>query len=538
MIRATTTGVLKGYRTNLMQSFITLNSARTTVLKPRNFQSYADDPTAASKAYQMRRTLQRTGAQLDVSKSATYKFESAWAALGSVVDDVDNEHDNSVWHDVLVDANDPTGDARTSLGKIMIQLGDNILQSMNTKYGDNFVFAGADGLNVPFEIREDGNVYYRGVNVDTEVPKRIGEVKVGDGGVAAITVTQDANGKPVYTLGTTPPAEAQYIKTRTTSIVNAQKYTDDTTLMPVIGGGTEPLRVNSNGEIDTNEVSGAYYIRSNKTSTVTKDDYDADPERYFVLKDRAGNPVATTDKDGNPAYTVISGAMVYTDSYKEHNLLADSTGAPVTVDASGNPDPDGLYYLVMDEAELISETDYAAAQKDLEKLQYMSSEKNFIDIGLGLQEDLENHLIESSAFDEALQGINFLGYGVDEDGDPKNLISLARKIGELSSKYKDGAWGKDTGGYEELNRLAKKLEERAAELKTMHSDLDAEGRALKDNNDMLTSKADTLKEQIHDLEDMDEAEAISSFIWAQYCYNAALKVGNSILSESLMDYMS
>ena len=47
-----------------------------------------------------------------------------------------------------------------------------------------------------------------------------------------------------------------------------------------------------------------------------------------------------------------------------------------------------------------------------------------------------------------------------------------------------------------------------------------------------------MKEQIHDLEDMDEAEAISSFIWAQYCYNAALKVGNSVLSESLMDYMS
>ena len=32
----------------------------------------------------------------------------------------------------------------------------------------------------------------------------------------------------------------------------------------------------------------------------------------------------------------------------------------------------------------------------------------------------------------------------------------------------------------------------------------------------------------------DLADAITSFSWAQYCYNAALKMGNSILSESLM----
>ena len=34
------------------------------------------------------------------------------------------------------------------------------------------------------------------------------------------------------------------------------------------------------------------------------------------------------------------------------------------------------------------------------------------------------------------------------------------------------------------------------------------------------------------------ADAISAFLWAQYSYNAALKVGNSILGQSLMDYLS
>ncbi len=41
MIRATTGGVLRGYRSNLMNSFITLNNARKTMLTQRNFNSYA-----------------------------------------------------------------------------------------------------------------------------------------------------------------------------------------------------------------------------------------------------------------------------------------------------------------------------------------------------------------------------------------------------------------------------------------------------------------------------------------------------------------
>ena len=50
MIRATTGGVLKSYRSNLMHSFIAQNKARTTVLTQRNFNSYAEDPAAASRA--------------------------------------------------------------------------------------------------------------------------------------------------------------------------------------------------------------------------------------------------------------------------------------------------------------------------------------------------------------------------------------------------------------------------------------------------------------------------------------------------------
>ena len=520
MIRATTSGVLNSYRTNLMQSFITQSTAMKNIFKPRNFHSYADDTAAASRSYQIRRSLQRTGAQLGSSQSVTYKFESAWAALGSVVDDVSNSHSKSEWHDVLVALNDPTGDARQALGKAMTKLGDDIIQCMNTKYGDNFVFAGADGLNVPFEIREDGHVYYRGVNVDTEVPKLLGETKVGHG--TPVKVRWD----PATSQYIQDNAGTDYLRADSVEIMSKDEYDKATTLL------NNGAAYDGTGKPDLN---GKYVIVADKTTTVSKADYDADPDAYFVLKDANGDPL----DDGSGNYTVIKDAIIKKEDFEASKPKALTNGANlVEVDKNGAPTTGGGYYVVMNDAKAISEKDYEQAKTDLAKLEYMSKEGDYVDIGRGLQEDLEGNLIESSAFNQALQGINFLGYGVDEDGDPKNIVSLARRMGELCTQFSDGEWSDKSEGWEELNRLAKKFEKMSDQLNTMHTDMDADAKALKNNNDLLTDKADTMKEQIHDLENMDEAEAISSFIWAQYCYNAALKVGNSVLSESLMDYMS
>ena len=47
-----------------------------------------------------------------------------------------------------------------------------------------------------------------------------------------------------------------------------------------------------------------------------------------------------------------------------------------------------------------------------------------------------------------------------------------------------------------------------------------------------------LNEDLTSLEDIEPAEAISNFMYDYYCYNAALKVGTQLLSQSLIDYMN
>ena len=69
-------------------------------------------------------------------------------------------------------------------------------------------------------------------------------------------------------------------------------------------------------------------------------------------------------------------------------------------------------------------------------------------------------------------------------------------------------------------------------------ELDAQSVYLKTSESRLTTQKSDLNLQVLDLEQVDLAEAITDFSWDQYCYNAALKIGNQLLSQSLIDYMN
>ena len=68
--------------------------------------------------------------------------------------------------------------------------------------------------------------------------------------------------------------------------------------------------------------------------------------------------------------------------------------------------------------------------------------------------------------------------------------------------------------------------------------MDAGTTKLKNNVALLEENFYNLQDQYAELEDVEPVEAINNFLWAQYSYNAALRVGNSVLSQSLMDYLN
>lgn len=454
MIRATTGGVLKSYRANLMNSFISMNKSLDTVLSQRNFNSYAEDPAAAAKAFRLRKSRMTVDSQHSICSDTLKKYQTAYSCLQSMDEIIDTKgSDMTTLKEATLEwLDDPKGDAREQLSKVLDRMSEILVQNMNQKYGDNFIFAGADGHNVPFEIK-DHKLYYRGVSVDAAIPNVMG-TKEADGSVTPLEIN----------AGATPPITS---------------------------------------------TNGGSYVKMDTSALIKKDDYDNVP---------AGDPKPTI-------------------------LIADDTTAPPTpqaFDSKGNVvDPNtytgDIYYLDMTKAETMTVKEYDAQKLEAEKLEYLKNEKYYVDIGLGFQEDKNGNLIPSSGFNAALNGINFFGCGLDGDGDPKNIYSIVQKLTEISDSVSEGGgWG---SVYDEFKRLVGKLETASSNFKTEFTNMAASTTKLENNEKLLEDNFYNLQEQYAALEDVDMVDSLTSFIWAQYCYNAALKVGNNVLSESLMDYL-
>lgn len=390
LTRITTNGVLRGYKSNLMRSGNNLNDARNKVLSKRNFNSYAEDPAAATKAFQLRRAHSRASDQISNSTTVINRFESAWGSMGAVTKALYGKA--SAVEEAISAVSDTAGDARSALAKSLSGITKEIVQDLNVKYGDSFLFAGADGRNVPFTW-DEGKLLYRGISVDA--------------------------------------------------------------------GGVQP-----------------------------------------------------------PVRTLADGTEV---------PLMNSDGTPVT---DGDLTAQGYDALTQDERDAIDV--YQKDQADYKKLQAMAAETNYVDLGMGLQENADGSFITSSGYDYAISGLEMLGYGTDADGDPKNVVSIIQRLSDIFSRCDPNF---QDGEKEEADRLLGKLQDSVDHVQSQYVELDSKAKYLKSNKERLAAYATTLNEEILSIEQVDLADAITEFSWAQYCYNAALKVGNSILSQSLIDYM-
>lgn len=346
MIRITTNGTLYSYKSQLMNSTNKLNDAYNTVLTGRKFNSYDADPAAATQAFRLRSSLATADKQSSNNDTVIKKFSTAWDIIGDVYEDLTIDMGKVP---ALEGSNDTNLSVLPELGKILKSGAAAIVQDMNAKYGDNFIFGGAETLKVPFVLDEEtGVLTYRGLNVDEMVKN-------------------------------------------------------------------DPNKPNTYDNIN-----------------------------------------------------------------------------------------DSLY----------------------------------VDIGLGFQEVDVGEIIPSSAYDSALNGLDFLGYGEDAAGNPNNIVSIMWQMGEIFEGYDIDTQTWNKGTREDAQALMKKLEDAADNLNEQYTKLDADTKYLYTNLDRLTTTKDNLNEQIVNVEDVDKAQAIMDLVWAQQAYNAALKIGTNIIPQSLLDYMN
>ena len=107
----------------------------------------------------------------------------------------------------------------------------------------------------------------------------------------------------------------------------------------------------------------------------------------------------------------------------------------------------------------------------------------------------------------------------------------------------DGPEAKEINAYhaemeEKANRLMDKLNAAQEHTTEKYVELDASASFLQSEQGILSSQKTDLNTQILEVEQIDLADAITRMSYDQMCYNAALKIGTQLLSQSLVDYMN
>ena len=479
--RMTTVGTLKNYRYSLNRSNNTMAKAMETVLTGRLFNSYAEDPALATRCFQIRRSFWRASSQLEVNESLRHKYDVAWSALDNASTDLYSRADDASVASIIRSLSGPTGPGRPALGQSLCAKAKDIAQIMNGRYGENYVFAGADTLNAPFTWEPKENSAYI-ANPDATNPDHARAFQ--------------------YEID---PAKAQ----------NGELYTNDP------ANALQVPQKNPN-----------YDEEFTKNATVA----DVDDPRYgeFLTPDGKGT---TNDQIAN---LVPKENEKYDETSSFKYLKADGTGTNEVSEAA-----QALYYrgVPVD----------SDAPADVKKMEYfLKQERKDIDVGLGHKEQ-NGEVVTSTVFDSSLQGIYFMdGYGTksvelkNDDGTtttveniPKNIISIVNEMGQILQRCSkdDGNWASPEDE-DRFNALAQAFEDSNSVFRERWTEMDTQSGFLRDNSELLTDTKDSLKQQYMELEDANPAGAISDYMFARYCYDTALKVGNSVLSQSLMDYMN
>lgn len=378
MMRVTTNGTLRMYKSNLMQTTGSLNSAMTKLMTQRNFNSYASSPAAATRAFKIHSSLNATRVQASNNETVKNKFDTAYQVLDIVGSDI---ADSMAKIPALEGLNGPNETNVNELGKVLRSGAESIVQSMNSQYDSKFLFGGADTENPPFAIEKDevtgkSHITFRGVRID-----------------------------------------------------------------------------------DPDTLDDTYY---------------ADPDKQM-------------------------GAIMIDD-----------------------PDVPGGQRPMTNE----------------EVLNMWNEETQFVDIGLGFKLDDDGNVVDSTAFDSALSGIDFIGYGMDDENYPNNMASLMLRMAEIFEGYDTEAneWA-NPGDYEEAEKLLNKMNDSRDHIIQKWSALSAESTFLNTNATQLETTFASLNTERSTIEDIDMVDTITELSWAQVCYSAALQVGTSVIPQSLMDYL-
>lgn len=166
----------------------------------------------------------------------------------------------------------------------------------------------------------------------------------------------------------------------------------------------------------------------------------------------------------------------------------------------------------------------------------LKNEKLYIDVGLGLATTTNapatssNDYTDASAFNRSISGIEIFGSGSTDDGISKNLFAL---LGQMADELESDSFSTDR-----FSDMRTQLSENFNKLVDAEAMMGIKTQTLEATKTRLEDQKLNLYKQLETTAHVDSAKAITDMTYAQYSYNKLLQAGSSLLSNSLLDFLS
>ena len=158
----------------------------------------------------------------------------------------------------------------------------------------------------------------------------------------------------------------------------------------------------------------------------------------------------------------------------------------------------------------------------------LADEKVYIDLGLGLS--ISGNTVQAqSAFNIAMPGLAYLGYGTNSNGIPNNVYTL---MGKIADKLDSSDFS-----IEDVQPYLDAFNDSEQNVLTKITDIGAKSQSLDYIQTRLEDMEMNLNTKLDDVENISSIDAIIDYKMQQYAYTAALQIGSNILQPSFLDFM-
>lgn len=162
-MRITDNGVTQTYMKNLQRNISNLSSSNLKLTSGRKYVHVSEDTGSAARAFAVRDQLTKNQEYISTVENAVGELDTADDNVMTV---------SSILKEVYSKVTTALGGSKEqedldAIAKELDGLKNEILQTMNAKYGDKFLFSGSGNDQVPFSVDENGKLLFNGVEVDS-----------------------------------------------------------------------------------------------------------------------------------------------------------------------------------------------------------------------------------------------------------------------------------------------------------------------------------------------------------------------------------